>query len=221
MDTTPSAPSTLRRRGRPPKGSSAPAETRTAVVRAGVALLTEQGVTATGIDQVLKQVGVPKGSFYHYFGSKDAFLREVIHAYGDYFGRKLARHFEHSDLPPLQRIESFVADAAAGMARHDFRRGCLAGNLGQEVGALSDELRAAVVATFADWEARLAHCLSLAQARGDIAADADVRELATAFWTAWEGAVLRARLERDATFLFRHARNFIAALPRPKPSTPA
>ncbi|MBL8471529.1 MAG: TetR family transcriptional regulator C-terminal domain-containing protein [Rhodocyclaceae bacterium] len=214
MDTANFAQPPLRRRGRPTKGSSAPSQTRAAVVRAGVALLTEHGVTATGIDQVLNAAGIPKGSFYHYFGSKENFLKEVVLAYGDYFSRKLARHFENADAPPLARIEAFVADAAAGMARYEFRRGCLAGNLGQEVAALSDDLRRAIVATFEGWEAQLADCLHQAVARGDIAADADVAELASAFWTGWEGAVLRAKLQRDGNFLFRHARQFIAALPR-------
>lgn len=203
-----------RRRGRPAKGSTAPEETRAAIIRAGMALMTEQGLTATGIDQVLKAVGVPKGSFYHYFGSKDAFVKEVIAAYGRYFAVRLARHFENPALPPLERLLSYVEDAKAGMAKHDFRRGCLMGNLGQEVSALTDELRADVEAVFQDWEQRLAACLGEAAEAGTIAREANMLELARGFWTGWEGAVLRARLRHDSAILDLYARQFIAGLPR-------
>ena len=57
-------------RGRPPKQIGGQHQTRTALLRAGVEVLTEKGFTATGIDEILRRVGVPKGSFYHYFGSK-------------------------------------------------------------------------------------------------------------------------------------------------------
>ena len=52
-------------------------------------LLTEQVFNTTGIEQVLKRVSVPKGSFYHYFDSKDAFGREVLAEYGKLFERRL------------------------------------------------------------------------------------------------------------------------------------
>ncbi|WP_455132527.1 TetR/AcrR family transcriptional regulator, partial [Microbacterium aurum] len=79
------------RRGRPPKIPREHGDTREALLRCGMAVLTMQGISATGIDTVLKRVGVPKGSFYHYFDSKDAFGFEVLHRYAGYFARKLDR----------------------------------------------------------------------------------------------------------------------------------
>ena len=55
-------------------------------------------------------------------------------------------------------MQAFVDDAQAGMARYDYRRGCLIGNLGQEMGALPESFRAQLQAVFADWRARLAAC---------------------------------------------------------------
>lgn len=80
-----------RKRGRPPKRIDGGLETRQALVRAGVIALTEKGFAATGIDDVLTQVGVPKGSFYHYFASKEAFGAELIDSYAAYFDHKLDR----------------------------------------------------------------------------------------------------------------------------------
>ena len=66
---------------------------------------------ATGIDGVLKTVGVPKGSFYHYFDSKEDFGRAVMDNYAAYFANKLKRWFLDDSMTPLQRVLAFVEDA--------------------------------------------------------------------------------------------------------------
>lgn len=220
MSTDPSHPTPApRRRGRPPKGDSLPAATRQLIVRAGVALLTERGISATGLDAILRQAGVPKGSFYHYFGSKDGFVAEVIAAYGSYMANRLDRHLDNPALPPLQRLWAYTDTAMAGMRRHDYQRGCLLGNLGQETAVLDETLRQALEGLFLDWEQRLTRCLDQAVADGALSADADTASLARVFWMGWEGAVLRARLRRDAEVLALYTRHFLAGLPRP-PDTP-
>lgn len=201
-----------RRRGRPAAGSTAPAETRKLIIQAGVAQLTEKGVAATGIDQILKQVGVPKGSFYHYFANKEAFLLEVVAAYGDYFARKLDKHFHNRKRRPLSRLQSFFDDAQDGMTRHDFKRGCLIGNLGQEVSVLSDELRNKVEAVLQDWEQRLALCLEEAKESGQLASTCDTAAEASYFWSGWEGAVMRARLKQNTAPMEHFGQRFINQL---------
>ena len=74
---------------------------------------------------MLEAARVPRGSFYHYFDSKEAFGLELIDAYADYFARKLDRWFDDADRAPLDRLRDFIADARSGMARHGYRRGCL------------------------------------------------------------------------------------------------
>ncbi|WP_324769390.1 TetR/AcrR family transcriptional regulator [Pokkaliibacter plantistimulans] len=188
-----------RRRGRPPKQPDGQLETRLALIRRGMEVLTERGFTATGLEGFLKQVGVPKGSFYHYFDSKEAFGRAVMDSYARYFERKLDRHLLNTQLSPLQRLDEFVADASAGMARHGFRRGCLVGNMGQEVAVLPDDFRQQLDAILHSWQQRLTVCLQAAQAQGELSAALDAEELAQFFWIGWEGAVLRARLQCSAT----------------------
>lgn len=185
-----------RRRGRPPKGEEGRSDTRAALLRAGLEALTEKGFAATGIDEILRRVAVPKGSFYHYFASKEAFGAALIAQYGSYFAHKLERWFGDRGRAPLDRLRAFADDAREGMARHGFRRGCLVGNLGQELEALPESFRGLLAEVFADWQGRLAACLEEAREAGAIAPDADCGRLASVFWTGWEGAVLRARLER-------------------------
>lgn len=201
-----------RRRGRPPKDQSLPDAPRMLLIRAGVAVLTEKGFSAVGIDEILASAGVPKGSFYHYFDSKDAFGLVLIDAYAAYFARKLDRWFADESRPPLRRLGDFIADAKAGMARFGYRRGCLIGNLGQEMGVLPEPYRDRLAAVFRDWEARTAKCLRAAQAAGQIAADADCDRIARVFWIGWEGAVLRAKLERRPAPLDDFAEGFLALL---------
>lgn len=207
-------PASAPRRGRPPKLDRDQRETREALLHAGMALLTEQGFLATGIDAVLKQVGVPKGSFYHYFASKEAFGRAVLQRYGAYFAAKLDRWLLDDSRPPLARLTDFVDDARAGMARHAWRRGCLVGNLGQEVTQLPEGFREQLDAVLRDWQARLAACLRAAQREGSLAATVDCDELAAFFWIGWEGAVLRARLVQDDAPLATFIRGFLALLPQ-------
>ena len=171
-----------RRRGRPPKGSSDPNATRQALLRAGVEVLTEKGFSAAGIDEILRRVDVPKGSFYHYFSNKEAFGSALIEEYDRYFSAKLKRILGNTSLPPLQRIKSFVEDAASGMARHQFQRGCLAGNLGQEMTTLPQAFRAQLLDVFEHWQALLETCLQQAQQAGVIQRQTDCSSLSRLFW---------------------------------------
>ncbi|PWC91115.1 TetR/AcrR family transcriptional regulator [Azospirillum sp. TSO5] len=205
-------PPERRRRGRPPKQDGAHQATRERLIRTGVAILTEKGLSAVGIEEILIAAGVPKGSFYYYFGSKEEFGGVLIVAYASYFARKLDHWFMNEARLPLERLRDFIEDAKAGMARHGFRRGCLVGNLGQEMGTLPEPFREKLHDVFLDWQARTARCLQAAKEAGQIAAHEDCDHLAAFFWIGWEGAVLRAKLERSPAPLDAFARGFFAAL---------
>ncbi|MBR1225170.1 TetR/AcrR family transcriptional regulator [Bradyrhizobium sp. AUGA SZCCT0176] len=166
-------------------------------MRAGVIALTEKGFSATGIEEILQSVAVPKGSFYHYFGSKEIFGAELIRSYAEYFARRLDRFLLNGKSRPLQRLRDFTAESKAGMKRYSFTRGCLVGNLGQEMGALPENYRRQLTAVFEDWQNRTATCLREAQEQGEIASHLDCDQLASFFWIGWEGAVLRSKLERS------------------------
>jgi TetR/AcrR family transcriptional repressor of nem operon len=200
--------------GRPPRQHQDGLDTRDALIRCGVEILTERSFAATSLGDILGRLDVPKGSFYHYFDSKEAFGSEVIDSYADYFARKLDRFLKDDTVDPLQRLANFIADASRGMARHQFQRGCLIGNLGQEMNSLPETFRVKLENTFLDWQQRLAKCLCLARTRGDLAASADCEQLAAFFWIGWEGAVLRAKLISDVTPLMIFANGYFAGLPR-------
>lgn len=203
-----------KKRGRPPKRHQDNVETRQLLLHAGLELLTERGFAATGLEAILKRVQVPKGSFYHYFDSKEAFGLALIDHYAHYFLRKLKSHLNNTELEPLARISAFVNDAQTGMARHDFKRGCLIGNLGQEMGALPESFRSRLIDVFEQWQAALADCLRAAVAERALAADTDCDQFAHLFWVGWEGAVLRAKLEQSGAPLQLYHDYFLRSLPR-------
>jgi TetR/AcrR family transcriptional repressor of nem operon len=190
-------------------------DTKRALVWCGTELLTERGFQVTGIDEVLKRVGVPKGSFYHFFANKHEFGEAVIQNYVDYYARKMTRIFDDETMSPLSRLRGFVEDAKRGMLKYGYRRGCLIGNLGQELASLDDAFREQLEAVLVAWERRVQGCLQQAVDAGELAQDSDAAAISRFFWIGWEGAVLRAKLTRNAEPLDQFADMFFAMLPAP------
>ena len=172
--------------------------TRDQLIRAGLEAVLEGGWAFTGIDKILRSVGVPKGSFYYYFPSKDEFGFALLEAYQSFFLKRLNRCFDPlSDLKFTEKANRFLAESTDGMRRFQWQRGCLVGALGQELGGLHDEFRERLNLSMLQWESVLAAALRSARDRGEIPAALDVNRAARSFWASWEGAVLRARLSRS------------------------
>lgn len=202
--------------------ATARGNTREALVRCGTALLTERGFQVTGIEEVLKRVGVPKGSFYHFFANKHEFGEAVIQNYADFYARKMTATFDDDALSPLSRLKKFVEDAKRGMLKYGYRRGCLIGNMGQELASLDDGFREQLEAVFLSWERRVARCLQQALDAGELPASSDPSAISRFFWIGWEGAVLRAKLTRNAEPLDHFASMFFSMLQPPdRPGAPA
>ncbi|MBB1294859.1 MAG: TetR/AcrR family transcriptional repressor of nem operon [Pseudoalteromonas rhizosphaerae] len=202
------------RRGRPPKVARSNADTKALLIATGVETLTEFGFSATGLDTILKKVGVPKGSFYHYFNNKDAYGLAVIDAYNDYFVAKLIRYLGASDIPPLERLINFTQSAARGMQKYDFSRGCLVGNLNQELNHLSADFKNKLLTSYEIWQQHVQVCLAQAQQERVIAANVNTTQMSEFFWIGWEGAVMRAKLTKNTQPLILYTEMFLRALLR-------
>ena len=201
-----------RPRGRPPKHVDGQRDTKDQLIRQGTAVFTEKGFSSTGLVEILKEINIPKGSFYHYFSSKDEFGLAVVQNFGDFFARKLDKWLLNSERAPLDRISDFIEDAKGGMRRHEFRRGCLIGNLGQELGSLNEIFREPLENIFVDWQARFERCLNEAKATGDISAEINTQEIAAFFWIGWEGAILRSKLVKSTAPMDLFATIFFSSL---------
>lgn len=167
--------------------------TRDKLIDTGAQLISQQGYNATGINAVLKTCGVPKGSFYHYFSSKEDFGLAVIERFATTYDETLVALLEDSDTPPLERLKRYFTAGRDHMHECDHVTGCLIGNLGQELSGQSDIFRDALNLVFQRWEQRFIRCLQAAQARGDIAKHIAPEALASFILSGWEGAILRAK----------------------------
>lgn len=192
--------------------------TRDRLIRAGLEAVLEGGWAGTGIDKVLSSVNVPKGSFYYYFESKDDFGFALLESYQIFYLKRLERCFgEPTDAPAAtlaHRMQAFLDESIQGMKRFRWRRGCLVGALGQELGALHVAFRRRLEASLAQWEEILGAALQRAQARGEIKASLDPDRMARSFWASWEGAVLRARLSRSPDPLVHAVADFLQLVQR-------
>lgn len=185
-------------------------KTRALLLRAGLEAVLDGGWAFTGIDKILRSVGVPKGSFYYYFASKDEFGFELVDIYQAFFLKRLKRCFgESPTMTFVERMEMFLSESVDGMQRYKWRRGCLVGALGQELGGLHDEFRKRLLAALTEWEVVLAAALRKAQRHGEVKRTLDAERTARSFWASWEGAVLRARLCRSAEPLTVAVEDFI------------
>jgi len=201
-------------RGRPSKSTQQTDENRQRLTAVGVALLTKKGFGATGLDEVTAKAGLPKGSFYAYFDSKEAFGLVLIDAYAKFFNEMLDRAFLNEAHTPLERLNNFILEARTNMAKYDFNRGCLVGNLGVEIYSLPGAFRQRLVDVFSDWQGKTETCFLAAQALGEISPDINCATKAQSFWIGWEGAILRAKLERRAAPIDIFKTDFLENLTR-------
>ncbi|MEO9946321.1 TetR/AcrR family transcriptional regulator [Paraglaciecola sp.] len=200
------------RRGRPHKSPRDDSDTRALLIRSGVEVLTESGFASAGIDRILKKVGVPKGSFYHYFKSKEDFGHAVIDNYANYFAAKLDKYLLDESVSPMQRFVNFLNDAKQGMVKFEFKRGCLIGNLGQEVAILPESYRLKLQDIFIVWQTKVEACLLAAKRHSEIKAELNCNQQAEYFWIGWEGAVMRAKLLESVQPLELYMDTFITSI---------
>src|SRR2546426_8252085 len=177
--------------------SSAKATTKVALVDAGTRLILEQGYHHTGIQDVLQAAGVPKGSFYYYFPSKEAFGLEVIAQFAAAYLARLEQYLGDTTASPLTRLRRHHEELLARFERRGCRGGCLIGNLSQELADQSPRLRAQLDAVLSSWRERYAQLFREAQAVGELRADFDPQGLADFYLNSFEGALLRAKASQS------------------------
>lgn len=180
------------RRGPKPKP-----DTRTNLVQAGLRRIHAEGYAATGIQGIVEEAAVPKGSFYTYFASKEAFSTEVIDAYSDGGQAKLRNFLCDSDIPPLARLEAYFDDRIEAFRASNYARGCLLGNFSAEAADHSAVIRDHLARHFDAWCDLFAACIAEGQAAGGIATRVPAEALAHFILNSWEGALLSMRVKKS------------------------
>jgi TetR/AcrR family transcriptional repressor of nem operon len=169
---------------------------RRRLLAAGLELVHARGFSASGVKDITDAAGVPKGSFYAYFPSKEAFAAAILHHYWSDIEERLLPILDADGVAP-ERIARFFHALADEHESGDFLLGCLVGNLSLELGGSSEPVRAELGRILDRWDAALTECVRSGQGgSGDIRADLDAGELASLLIEAWEGAALRGKVTR-------------------------
>jgi len=113
-------------------------ETRQSLIKVGTDVIGSHGFNPTGLNTVLKTAGVPKGSFYYYFASKEDFGLAIIDEFAIAYNEKIDSFLSDTKVSPLQRIRNYLQNgletiSVETISEGQCKRGCLIGTLGQEL----------------------------------------------------------------------------------------
>ncbi|MCV7409586.1 TetR family transcriptional regulator [Mycobacterium florentinum] len=172
-------------------------DVRRRLLAAGLELIHARGFAASGVKDITDAAGVPKGSFYAYFSSKEAFAAAILEHYWSDIEARLLPILDADELAQ-RRITRFFHALADEHESSEFLLGCLVGNLSLELAGSSEPVRAELVRILQRWDTALTACVRSGQnGSGDIREDVDPAELASLLIESWEGAALRGKVTRS------------------------
>ena len=174
---------------------------REKLLSSGYHLLFRHGFNATSVQDITEAAGVPKGSFYNHFESKEALATEAVPYYLEEFVSKV--QVDDAALPPLERLRQHFQNFADLAYGDQLAKGCLLGNFSAELSNQSQIIRQRVADAFDQWTRNLAADVARAQSAGTVSKDLPPEQLAAALIEAWEGALLRAKVQQDRAPLDR------------------
>ncbi len=180
-------------------------DTRSDIIRAGMGIIARHGYNSTGIEAILKQAGVPKGSFYHYFSSKQEFGLQVLDHFASGIERIFSTMLSDASLSPLARLRKCVESLVVRFEDNNCGVGCLVANLGQELADQNEEFRQRLAWIFRSWMRLFEQCLREERSAGEIPAQSSSELLAEVFISGFEGALLVSKVMKSSAPL----RNFI------------
>jgi TetR/AcrR family transcriptional repressor of nem operon len=172
-------------------------ETYERILEAGAQAIAARGFNGTGLSEILKLAGVPKGSFYHYFSSKEEFGVALIERASHEYLEWLQPIVSDRRRSPLERLKTILLEGYEECRKNGTARVCLVPKLALETSQLSDPVHAAVKCAYARWTAIFAQVIREGQSQGEIARDQEPERLANVLVMLWEGATIRMEIERS------------------------
>ncbi|MFJ6632680.1 TetR/AcrR family transcriptional regulator [Streptomyces sp. NPDC091376] len=184
------------------------------VLQAAREVFWDRGYTAASLDDLMTATGLGKGSLYGAFGDKRQLFLRALDAYRVEQLRAV-REVLDGDGPALERLTRLLEGVARGYGDDAGRRGCLLVNSTSELHGQDPEVISRSRATYQAVEDLLVDCVEEAQRDGDIAPDADARELGRLLLATLQGMEFLAKTRMDASALLQIGRTALAGLPRP------
>ena len=150
------------------------------------------GYNGTSVKDIVDAAGVPKGSFYNYFASKEQFALDAIQYAGD-AGNEFAAGVLEGSEPALDRLLDFFNASICLFEQGEYKHGCFIGNMCQEMADVSDVMRRALDGCMRKTINQVAAVIEAGQAAGEISQHAEPAVMAEFLFNAWEGAIMRAK----------------------------
>lgn len=172
-------------------------DTREHLLATGERLCLQHGFTGMGLSELLKTAGVPKGSFYHYFRSKELFGVVMLERYYEDYLERLTEHFEHGAGNYRDRFLAYYGDILKNACQHSHIQGCLTVKLSAEVCDLSEDMNAAMDKGVSKVIALLAQSLENGKKEKSLTFERDAQHTAQVLYSLWLGANLQAKISRS------------------------
>jgi TetR/AcrR family transcriptional repressor of nem operon len=178
-----------------------PLSHREKLIRVGSQQLYAYGFHGTTVDRILEASGVPKGSFYHHFHSKEEFAKEALDRYMQFQFDLIARWAAKNDLDSADVITGYFADMADAFARSKHQRACLLGKLSTEMAATSPTFRKLLAAYIEQWKAKVVELLERGRDWADVDGGLTIDEMADAVLALIQGVFVLAVASRSDAML--------------------
>lgn len=173
-------------------------DTREHLLATGEQLCLQRGFTGMGLSQLLSTAEVPKGSFYHYFRSKEAFGVAMLERYYMAYNLRLQQHFSCGAGTYRERLLAWYQETVNWFSQHGSLISCLTVKLSAEVCDLSEDMRAALNQGSAQIVAQLADALEKGHAEKSLKLADSALSQAQVIYALWLGASLQAKISRSA-----------------------
>jgi TetR/AcrR family transcriptional repressor of nem operon len=191
--------------------------TREEIIRKGAELIHAQGFNATGLQQILQAAGIPKGSFYFYFKSKEDFGLEIINYFNATISAIFTRYLSDKKISPLKRLEKLFEFFEAAFQKSGYALGCPIGNLSLELADTNERLRFHLIGVIEKLIAQIELCLQEAKRDKSLPANLNTADTAHFIFHGFEGAVLHMKVVKSIepfrsfrNHLFRYFKNIKA-----------
>jgi TetR/AcrR family transcriptional regulator, transcriptional repressor for nem operon len=171
-------------------------DVRDNILAVGQRIMSGKGFSAVGLNEILTEAKVPKGSFYHYFDSKDAFGEALLSSYFEDYLADLDNVMSQPGLTMAQRLLNYFDMWRANQSFLDCQGKCLAVKLAAEVADLSEAMRAVLNQGTSGIIARLTDALERGVDEGSLSIDDTPRQVAESLYQLWLGASVMVKIVR-------------------------
>ncbi|OZI77115.1 TetR/AcrR family transcriptional regulator [Bordetella genomosp. 12] len=172
-------------------------DARAKILANGQRIMAGKGFAAVGINEILVAAGVPKGSFYHYFGSKDAYGEALLENYFEEYLAGLEQTLTAPGLTMAERLMNYWQEWQEVQSFSGCQGKCLTVKLGAEVADLSEAMRLALKRGSSSVIARLAQAIEAGAQEGSLVVDGTADEIAQTLYQLWVGASVMAKIVRS------------------------